>query len=192
LIAVDTNLLVYAHRTDSEWHERAAACIRDLAEARTPWAILWPCIHEFLAIATDPKIWDPPTPASAARDQVEAWLESPSLVLLAEGPEHWSAPRAQIEAGRVAGDSSGIPPNDSCVVDPSSSRSARRRWRAPSASAGARSVRFRQPEGLLGDVAKRELLRHRSDQGQDAFAQAALDVVLRGEAEAAVGAHGTH
>jgi predicted nucleic acid-binding protein len=34
---------------------------------------------------------------------VESWLESPSLVLLAEGPEHWNELRAQIEAGRIAG-----------------------------------------------------------------------------------------
>jgi hypothetical protein len=103
LIAVDTNLLVYAHRTDSEWHDRAAASIRDLAEGRAPWAIPWPCIHEFLAISTHPRIWNPPTPPDAALDQVDAWIESPSLVLLAEGPEHWSELRAQIEAGRIVG-----------------------------------------------------------------------------------------
>ena len=33
MIAVDTNLLVYAHRDDSEWHDRAVVCIRELAEA---------------------------------------------------------------------------------------------------------------------------------------------------------------
>jgi toxin-antitoxin system PIN domain toxin len=103
LIAVDTNLLVYAHRTDSEWHEQAAARVRELAEARSSWALPWPCIHEFLAIATHPRIWDPPTPTEAALDQVEAWLESPSVVLLAEGPEHWNELLGQIEAGRIAG-----------------------------------------------------------------------------------------
>ncbi len=103
MIAVDTNLLVYAHRADSEWHDRAAVCIRDLAERRAPWAIPWPCIHEFLSVATHPRIWDPPTPTEAARDQVDAWLESPSLLLLAEGPEHWGELRALLEAGRIAG-----------------------------------------------------------------------------------------
>jgi uncharacterized protein len=103
LIAVDTNLLVYAHRTDSEWHERAAACVRELAEARLPWALPWPCVHEFLAIATHPRIWDPPTPTGAALDQVEAWLESPSLALLAESPEHWRELRQQIATGRISG-----------------------------------------------------------------------------------------
>jgi len=103
VIAVDTNLLVYAHRTESEWHERASACVRELAVSRSPWAIPWPCIHEFLAIATHPRIWDPPTPTEAALDQVEAWLESPSLVLLAEGSEHCAELRPLIVAGRIAG-----------------------------------------------------------------------------------------
>jgi hypothetical protein len=103
LIAVDTNLLVYAHRAESEWHDRAAARVRELAEGRSPWAIPWPCIHEFLAIATHPRIWDPPTPIADALDQVAAWLESPSLVLLAEGADHWSTLRGLLEAGRIAG-----------------------------------------------------------------------------------------
>jgi len=103
VIAVDTNVLVYAHRTDAEWHERAVGCLRELAEGRAPWALAWPCIHEFLAIATHPRIWDPPTPVEVGLDQVEAWLESPSVVLLAEGPDHWQQLRTQIEAGRVAG-----------------------------------------------------------------------------------------
>jgi predicted nucleic acid-binding protein len=68
-----------------------------------PWALPWPCIHEFLAIATHPRIWDPPTPMDSALDQVDAWLESPSLVLLAEGPDHSSELRAQIETGRIVG-----------------------------------------------------------------------------------------
>lgn len=72
MIAVDTNLLVYAHRSDSEWHDRAAAAIRGLAEGRGAWAIPWPCVHELLAIVTHPRIDDPPTPMAAAIDQVEA------------------------------------------------------------------------------------------------------------------------
>jgi hypothetical protein len=103
VIAVDTNVLVYAHRTDSEWHQTAAERMRELAEGRSAWAIPWPCVHEFLAITTHPRIWDPPTPADRALDQVEAWLESPSLVLLAEGTDHWAVLRAQVEAGRIVG-----------------------------------------------------------------------------------------
>ena len=91
MIAVDTNLLVYAHRRDSGFHAAAADAVRALAEGRAPWAIPWPCIHEFLAITTHPRIFKPPTKLPAALDQVRAWLESPSLVLLAEstGYAHW-------------------------------------------------------------------------------------------------------
>lgn len=103
MIAVDTNILIYAHRSDSEWHDRATGCLRSLAEARTPWAIPWPCVHEFLAIATHPAVYDPPTPIAVALDQVDAWIESPSLLLLGESAEHWATLRPLLEKGRVAG-----------------------------------------------------------------------------------------
>jgi hypothetical protein len=103
MIAVDTNLLVYAHREDSPWHETAYVRLAELAEGRGPWAIPWPCLHEFLAIVTHPRIYNPPTPLKIALEQVDAWLESPSLVLLAEAPGYWPELRATLQTGRVAG-----------------------------------------------------------------------------------------
>jgi uncharacterized protein len=103
LKAVDTNVLVYAHREDSEWHEAASACVAKLARGRDSWAIPWPCLHEFLAIVTHPKIYAPPTPLATALDQVDAWLESPTLVLLTESADHWQSLRPLLLAGRVAG-----------------------------------------------------------------------------------------
>jgi toxin-antitoxin system PIN domain toxin len=103
MIAVDTNLLVYAHRADSTWHDKAATLVRHLAEGRAAWSIPWPCIHEFLAIVTHPRIYDPPTPLIRALDQVDAWLESPSLALLSEGHDHWQVLRRLVRAGRVVG-----------------------------------------------------------------------------------------
>src|ERR1035437_8776839 len=49
MIAVDTNILVSAHRADSPWHRAADHCLAELAESGKPWAIPWPCMHEFLA-----------------------------------------------------------------------------------------------------------------------------------------------
>lgn len=103
MIAVDTNLLVYAHREDSPFHERAAASLAALAEDRATWAIPWPCLHEFFAIVTHPRIYAPPTPPQLALDQVEAWLESPSLLLLAETDTHWSELRGLIAGAHLAG-----------------------------------------------------------------------------------------
>ena len=84
MIAVDTNVLVHAHRRDSNWHEAAAGAVRELAEGRAAWAIPWPCLHEFYSVVTHPKIWDPPTPVEHALGQIAAWCESPSLQLLSE------------------------------------------------------------------------------------------------------------
>ncbi len=103
MIAIDTNLLVYAHREDSDWHDAAAPRLRELAESKARWAIPWPCIHEFLAIVTHPRIFAPPTPLAAAMNQVDAWLESPSVVVLAEDPHYWSTLRSLLRTARVAG-----------------------------------------------------------------------------------------
>jgi uncharacterized protein len=103
MIAVDTNILVYAHREDSPFHEAAFQRVAQLAEGPAVWAIPWPCLHEFLAIVTHPRIYIPPTPLAGALDQVDAWLESPALVLLTESPAHWPTLRALLATGRVSG-----------------------------------------------------------------------------------------
>jgi uncharacterized protein len=103
VIAVDTNILVYAHREDASFHERAAKCLADLAQGRMPWSIPWPCLHEFLAIVTHPRIYDPPTPLTLAIEQVDAWLESPTLVLLAESDQYWPDLKAVAGASQVTG-----------------------------------------------------------------------------------------
>jgi len=103
MIGVDSNLLVYSHREDSPWHAAAFDRMVELAEGRAPWAIPWPCIHEFLAIVTHPRIYAPPTPLAMAIDQVEAWLESPSLVLLSESEDYWLELRPILQTGRVSG-----------------------------------------------------------------------------------------
>jgi uncharacterized protein len=103
VIAVDTNILVYAHREDSPFHEPALHRVTGLSEGPAVWAIPWPCVHEFVAIVTHPRIYAPPTPLALALDQVDAWLESPTLRLLSETPGHWAALRLLLKESRVSG-----------------------------------------------------------------------------------------
>lgn len=103
MIAVGTNILVYAHRRDSQFYQRASECIATLAEGRANWAIPWPCLPEFIGIVTNARIFVPPTPLEAALAQVDIWRESPSLVLLAESDQHWSVLRELLLASRVTG-----------------------------------------------------------------------------------------
>jgi uncharacterized protein len=103
LIAVDTNLLVYAHRRDSAHYVVACPRIRELAQAAAPWAIPWPCMHEFFAVVTNARVFQPPSTPTEAVDQIDAWLESPSLVLLTETERHWVELRALVTAGHITG-----------------------------------------------------------------------------------------
>jgi toxin-antitoxin system PIN domain toxin len=103
VIAVDTNLLVYAHRGESPWHQAAADAIRSLAEGSGPWAIPWPCLHEFIGVVTHARIYRPPTPLDSVLSQVDAWIESPTLVLLAEVDGYWPRLRETLIAGAIAG-----------------------------------------------------------------------------------------
>jgi hypothetical protein len=104
LIAVDSNLLVHAHRRDSPWHRAARRCVAALVEAPAPWAIPWPCLFEFFSVATNPRIFRPASTTAEGIGQIDAWIASPSVHLLAEeGTEPWPVLRALLANGRVRG-----------------------------------------------------------------------------------------
>lgn len=103
MIAVDTNILVYAHRRDSPFHDIARRCVVELAEGRAAWALPWPCLHEFVGIVTHARIYKTPTPLPRALDQIDAWFESPLVSLLAESGEHWQSLKPLLLASRVTG-----------------------------------------------------------------------------------------
>lgn len=103
MIAVDTNLLVYAHRLDSPYNRAAHALIGNLAAGPDRWAIPWPCLHEFLAITTHPKIYHDPTPLPQALAQLEAWRDTGNQVLLAETPGTFGILRDLLVGGDITG-----------------------------------------------------------------------------------------
>jgi uncharacterized protein len=85
VIAIDTNVLVYAHRVEAPEHGMAADLLRRLAEGADPWAIPWPCVYEFFSVVTHPRIWkDEASTPEEAWLQLDAWFHSPSLRLLGE------------------------------------------------------------------------------------------------------------
>ena len=141
MIAVDTNLLVYAHREDSVWHDAAYARVAELAEGRTPWAIPWPCLHEFLAVVTHPRIYAPPTTLNAAIDQIDAWLESPSLTLLAESEGYWQDFKPMLKEARIAGPQV----HDARVAGLCRLHGVRELWTADRDFSRFRAVKFRNP-----------------------------------------------
>ena len=94
------NILVSAHRRDHPFHPEASQTLVEVAEGADGWSIPWPCIHEFLAIVTHPRIFDPPSTLTESFAQLDAWFESPTLVLLAERSDHWSHLRGLLAAAK--------------------------------------------------------------------------------------------
>jgi toxin-antitoxin system PIN domain toxin len=103
MIAVDTNLLVYAHREDSEFHAAARESVDSLRHQPTAWAIPWPCIHEFIAVATHPAIYKPASTLAEALGFVDSLLASPQLHLLAESPGYFEKLRDIATTARLKG-----------------------------------------------------------------------------------------
>lgn len=103
MIAVDTNILVAFMRAEYVTHEIAFERIRGLAEGARPWALPWPCIHEFLAIVTNGRIFKKPCPVADAFDAIEALVESPSVRLIGESTAYLPVLRKLLASGRITG-----------------------------------------------------------------------------------------
>jgi uncharacterized protein len=88
MIALDTNFLVYAHRSDNNFHAIARTGIQRLIDDGLPWGVPVACVHEFLAVVTNPRIFKEPTPPVQAFDQIEALLAQPGARLLAPTDKH--------------------------------------------------------------------------------------------------------
>ncbi len=103
MIAVDTNILVYADREESALHAAALRALRLLAEGDEAWAIPVFCVGEFLRVISHDRLFDPPTPVLDAMDSVESLLASPSARLLVPGDRYLRLLRGMVEESHVHG-----------------------------------------------------------------------------------------
>lgn len=103
VIAVDTNILVYAHRADSAFHDRARLTLESLAVGPRAWAIPWPCAHEFIAVVTHPRIYKTATPAKTAFAQLRALHTLANLAFIAEADDYLQHLEPLALAGKAHG-----------------------------------------------------------------------------------------
>jgi toxin-antitoxin system PIN domain toxin len=103
MIAVDTNLLIYAYRAESQFHPVARDLVDSLRHASAPWAIPWPCVHEFIGIVTHLRVYRPPSPLNQALAALETWQAGGNLHLLAESPGYFEKLRELALAAKLSG-----------------------------------------------------------------------------------------
>jgi uncharacterized protein len=88
MIALDTNFLVYAHRSDNGFHTIARTATSRLINDGLPWGIPIACVHEFLAVVTNPRIFKEPTPRDQAFNQMDVLLKQNGARLLLPTEKH--------------------------------------------------------------------------------------------------------
>ena len=86
MIALDTNVLVYAHRRDADLHVRARTAVEGLVRGRAQWALPWAVVHEFMVAVTRRR--RDPTPPEDAIAAMERLLQTRSCVALTEPADH--------------------------------------------------------------------------------------------------------
>jgi toxin-antitoxin system PIN domain toxin len=90
MIAIDTNILVYAHREELPLHRKAKARLVELAEGIEPWGLPVFCVGEFLRVVTHPRVFDPPSTIRQGVEAIGNLLESPSCVILNPAASFWT------------------------------------------------------------------------------------------------------
>jgi predicted nucleic acid-binding protein len=85
MIAVDTNLLIYAHRTGTEEHHAARVAIESACGSRGGFAITLPSVTEFFSIVTHPAASGRPSSTEEAANFLRA-LERGGMTVLGPGP----------------------------------------------------------------------------------------------------------
>jgi uncharacterized protein len=85
VIAVDTNILIYAHREELPAHRPALARLRRLAEGDARWGLPVFCLAEFVRVVTHPGVFHPPSTLTEAVAVLEGLLRSLSVEVLSPG-----------------------------------------------------------------------------------------------------------
>ena len=87
MIAIDTSILVYAHRSETDLHAAATTELVALAEGLAPWGLPVFCITEFMRVVTHRRVFNPPSTVSQAFDFLDDVLASPVCRVVRPGPE---------------------------------------------------------------------------------------------------------
>ena len=101
--ALDTNVLIHAHRKEMSKHVEANLLLHNLAEGTKPWGLPVFCLGEFLRVVTHPRVFTPPTTIRNALAALDELLQSPAVSLLLPGDRYWSCLHDVISQGQASG-----------------------------------------------------------------------------------------
>ncbi|MFT4569454.1 MAG: toxin-antitoxin system PIN domain toxin [Hyphomicrobiaceae bacterium] len=86
MIAIDTNILIYAHRSGTDEHRAARRVIERAAGSGEEWGISLASVGEFWSIVTHPKAMGRPSTPTEASDFLTALAETAAMQTWVPGP----------------------------------------------------------------------------------------------------------
>lgn len=88
MFVVDTNVLLYAADSSSEFHEPCRTLLQRSLDQAGPWFLTWGICYEFLRVSTHPSVFVRPWSIEAALDFLAVLLDGPSTSLLVPTARH--------------------------------------------------------------------------------------------------------
>ncbi len=89
MILLDVNVMVEAFRQDAPRHATVRPWLESTIASEGAFAVSDLVLSGFLRVVTHPRVFDPPTPLTAAMDFAEALRAQPNCVSVAPGNRHW-------------------------------------------------------------------------------------------------------
>ena len=103
MVALDTNVLIAAHRRDAPTHAASYALLERLASSARPFGLFWPSLYEFLRVVTHHRVFSPPSSLDNALAAISEFISVPTARLLAETERHAEVLRQVLEQSPVEG-----------------------------------------------------------------------------------------
>lgn len=89
MLLPDVNVLIYAHIEDSTpSHDDYAAWITRMATGPEPFALSVLVLSGFVRVATNPRVFDPPSSLDQSLAFVTSLVERPTARIVGPGPDH--------------------------------------------------------------------------------------------------------
>ena len=89
MVLPDVNVLVYAHRSDAPGHARCHAWLESIVADAAAFGMFDLVLSGFMRVVTHPKVFQHPSPMSAALEFVQQLRDRSNCVPLNPGPRHW-------------------------------------------------------------------------------------------------------
>jgi len=90
VVLADVNVLVYAHREDTEHHLACRSWLESTINGEERYGVSELVLSGFVRITTHPKVFASPSPLMLALEFAEQVREQPSAMLIEPGERHWS------------------------------------------------------------------------------------------------------